>query len=416
MLQVWADGSTTGILDRLRYGGSTFSYDVSAAGGEVSLTMPRRVQSYDRQRGLTPVFDMNLPEGHLRETLRLRFAKALGQMDDFELLEIVGRSQVGRVRFTAVGEPLDADVPFQSVDEILRARRDGGLYDYLLDQFATHSGLSGVQPKVMVRDNDGEQAHTLRTATHIVKFWNPGQFDELAANEFFCLSAARAAGLDVPDFRLADDGSSLVVKRFDIAADGTPLGFEDLCSLNGMLTAQKYNGGYEASVFRRLGDFVSPHLKAVSLEQAFRLLVLNVAIRNGDAHLKNWGVLYRDTESDVSLAPVYDLVTTTAYVPPDLMALTMNASQRWPEPRKLAQFGKLRTMLTMPQIQAVFERTADALAETAPELSRYFADSPNPEIGQAMLRGWSEGVEHSLGLVRGLVAGADLETVPGPAR
>ena len=300
--------------------------------------------------------------------------------------------------------------------QILRARRDGGLYDYLLDQFATHSGLSGVQPKVMVRDNDGEQAHTLRTATHIVKFWNPGQFDELAANEFFCLSAARAAGLDVPDFRLADDGSSLVVKRFDIAADGTPLGFEDLCSLNGMLTAQKYNGGYEASVFRRLGDFVSPHLKAVSLEQAVRLLVLNVAIRNGDAHLKNWGVLYRDTESDVSLAPVYDLVTTTAYVPPDLMALTMNASQRWPEPRKLAQFGKLRTMLTMPQIQAVFERTADALAETAPELSRYFADSPNPEIGQAMLRGWSEGVEHSLGLVRGLVAGADLETVPGPAR
>ena len=40
-----------------------------------------------------PIFEMNLPEGVLRERLRLAFAKATGTFDDFDLLGIVGRSQ-----------------------------------------------------------------------------------------------------------------------------------------------------------------------------------------------------------------------------------------------------------------------------------------------------------------------------------
>ena len=91
---------------------------------------------------------MNLPEGALRARLMRRFAKATGRFDDVDLLGVVGRTQIGRLRYSALDAELDEEVPFQSIDEVLRARRGGELFDYLLDRFAAHSGLSGVQPKV----------------------------------------------------------------------------------------------------------------------------------------------------------------------------------------------------------------------------------------------------------------------------
>ena len=99
-----------------------------------------------------------MPEGVLRERLRLAFAKATGTFDEFDLLGIVGRSQVGRIRYTGQKEQLQEDVPFQSVDEILAQRRGGDLFRYLIDKFAAFSGISGVQPKVLVRDEGASAA------------------------------------------------------------------------------------------------------------------------------------------------------------------------------------------------------------------------------------------------------------------
>lgn len=51
-------------------------------------------------------------------------------------------------------------------------------------------------------------------------------------------------------FDLSDDGSLLVIERFDIAPDGTRLGFEDAASLMGQrvrdaLSDRKYHGSYQ---------------------------------------------------------------------------------------------------------------------------------------------------------------------------
>ena len=156
MIRVWSDNQRAGVLDRLPRKGSTFAYEPLADKQRaVSVTMPVRVQSWDARFGLLPIFEMNLPEGALRERLTRRFAKATGTFDEFDLLGIVGRSQIGRLRYSAVDQDLTEEVPFQSIDEILRARRDGDLFSYLLEQFASHSGLSGVQPKVMIRGTAG---------------------------------------------------------------------------------------------------------------------------------------------------------------------------------------------------------------------------------------------------------------------
>src|SRR6266852_865436 len=164
MIKVWTDAAEAGLLDRQRDRGSAFAYlPETVPQRAVSVTMPVRLPSWDVPFGLPPIFEMNLPEGVLRERLRLAFAKATGTFDDLDLLAIVGRSQVGRIRYTGDKEKLQEDVPSQSVDEILASRRGGGdLFRYLIEKFAAYSGISGVQPKVMVSD---ETASAVLTAT-----------------------------------------------------------------------------------------------------------------------------------------------------------------------------------------------------------------------------------------------------------
>ena len=221
---------------------------------------------------------MNLPEGALRERLRLAFAKATGTFDDLDLLAIVGRSQLGRVRFTGESDELDEGVPFQSIDEILAGRHGGDLYRYLIEKFSTYSGISGVQPKFLVRDqeNFGADHGTKRTlspsfrgATHIVKFWDAAEFPQLAANEFFCLKVAEHCSLEVPPHRLAEDGTALVIDRFDLRPDGTYRGFEDFCVLNARRTDEKYRGSYETNIMKRFQQFANSR---TVLEESLRLI------------------------------------------------------------------------------------------------------------------------------------------------
>jgi serine/threonine-protein kinase HipA len=93
-----------------------------------------------------------------------------------------------------------------------------------------------------------------------VKFWEPNEYPRLAANEYFCLGAARKCGLDVPPYRLTEDGTALVIDRFDLRMDGTYRGFEDFCVLNGPGTDEKYRGSYETSVMRRFPPTRSENL------------------------------------------------------------------------------------------------------------------------------------------------------------
>ena len=404
MLRVWTDRRSAGYLDRHGPRGAAFAYQPHAiAARAVSITMPVRTASWNTQHGLTPIFDMNLPEGALRAHLIRRFAKATGTFDDFDLLAVVGRTQIGRIRYSGAHEELAENVPFQSIDEILSARRGNELFAYLLDKFAVHSGLSGVQPKVMIRavDQSGaklgdRQSQSFRSATHIVKFWDPNEYPELAANEYFCLTAARAIGLAVPDFRLSDSGAAIVVQRFDFTPYGPYIGYEDFCVLNGLAATDKYNGGYETRLFKRAGEFIATTERRRALEDLFKLFVLNCALRNGDAHLKNFGVVYDQVGGAVRLAPVYDLVSTLPYLPKDRMALTLNGSTNWPDRKALTRLGQTRCDLSLSVIDTFFDQVADVLEVLTPDVARYFNDNAtHREIGEKLLLAWRTGVRTS---------------------
>jgi len=399
MIRVWSDRTEAGFLDVRGERGSTFAYHPRVpAQRAVSLTMPVRIESWDMAYGLAPIFEINLPEGALRERLRLVFAKTTGSFSDFDLLSIVGRSQIGRLRHTGADEPLDEQVPFQSVQEILAEKDGESLFQYLLERFAPVSGLSGVQPKLLIRDDAAigrptlEDRTSIRGATHIVKFWE-NEYPELAANEFFCLRAAERCGLKVPGFQLSNDGKALVVDRFDLRDDGTYRGFEDFAVLNARGTGEKYQGSYETAILKRFRQFAGEETIHDGAERLFALVALNCAVRNGDAHLKNFVMVYDDPEGQAELAPVYDVVTTAAYVPVDTMALTLDGSKQWPSVDQLRAFAENRQIAAPARIREILDRICAALSDTIADIEAYAIERPQfKDIGARMIALWREGM------------------------
>ena len=298
-LAVWGGGLHAGLLGRERRYEFVFAYGPDTPGNaQVSLTMPVRLASW-QSRDLHPIFQMNLPEGALLEAIRRAIAKIVGD-DDLSILRVTGGNQVGRNRFSLPGDSVpQLQETRETLDELLTYPDTRELFHELVDRYALRSGVSGIQPKVLL---DAAGRGTLASSGYIVKSWS-ADYPQLAANEFFCMTAIKLAGLPTPEFFLSDNGGLFIMKRFDISPDGAYLGFEDMCSLQALGTSQKYSGSYER-VARSIRDFVSgEHLRAAR-EQFFATLVLSVILRNGNAHLKNFGVLYPSPLGPVSLAPV----------------------------------------------------------------------------------------------------------------
>ena len=74
-----------------------------------------------------------------------------------------------------------------------------------------------------------------------------------------------------------------------------------------------------------------------------------------------------------SSLPLYDLVTTWAYMPADPMALTLDGSTRWPDRKEPDPVGADTTDLSEKKAEEHMEFTADAMASVAPQVREYFA-------------------------------------------
>lgn len=374
-LNVFANGAPVGHLDRSDRVEDEilFTYRVGSAPElAVSLTMPIRADQYDAMGGLLPIFEMNLPEGTLKEHLRNHFAKAIPEFDDLDLLSIVGSSQIGRLRYSTHAQLVE-DIPTQDIDEILTYKGAADLFVSLLERFATYSGISGVQPKVLVRQQDAPDKLVHRGATHIIKAFDPAVYPELAANEVICMHGAAAAGIPTASVRLSDNRRLLVADRFDLSPDGRYLGIEDFCVLDGRRAHGRYDGSYE-NIARRISDFVSPNALAQAREQYALMVAYACAIENGDAHLKNFSVIYGSPEKDVRLAPAYDLIATTPYMPKDTLALTLDGSKRFPDREQLIRFIRLVTGKGKRSAIELLDRVAHGVTAAIQETKAYGSD------------------------------------------
>lgn len=197
--------------------------------------------------------------------------------------------------------------------------------------------ISGAQEKyaAIVENGTIRLAKEGERSTHILK---PAPIDKISyrkqipANEHLTMQIAKQVyGIETAENGLcfsSDNQLVYITRRYDVLRDGTRLKQEDFCALIGRNeqehgTEFKYNGSYEdiAIAIRR-------YIPAwpVAMERFFRLVVFNYIYANGDAHLKNFSILYRG--ADIQLAPAYDLINTEMHIHGNDLGMSEGLSPR----------------------------------------------------------------------------------------
>lgn len=371
----------------------------------VSLTMPVRAESYTWHE-LHPIFQMNLPEGFLKDTLRQKFGR-VATVDDISLLALTGRRSIGRVQVVPLGTALTRDNPAFDLSGLLHSIDARKQFLAYVESGLTE-GVAGVMPKTLAAVPGEHDKATAITDDYVVKT-GPHDLPGLSINEYLCLRAADRAGIVVPDVQLSEDGEVLALRRFD-RDEGRMLGLEDYCALLGKPPHAKYTGSHE-QLAKILTDRVSAHHLAGSRGQLFKTVVLNMAVHNADAHLKNFSLLYSSNE-DVRLAPAYDLLTVPAYPDfhQDLPGLPLYGKKAWSCGKPLLRYAQQYLNFSPEAARQAVEQVSDALLETTTDIKRYADAFPQfREPGKRMLDLWEKGLQ-------GIRADAKGVSAPGALR
>jgi serine/threonine-protein kinase HipA len=319
-LAVYLAGEHAGTLTRKDNGNLQFRYDPAYAGPVISQALPFQ-QNAHPHRVCIAVFGGLLLEGEPREVL----ARNLGvsASNDFALLEDIGGDCAGAITLLEPNVDMPSKPTVKPIDaeELDRLLRELPQRPLAADpKEGIRLSLAGAQPKLPVILDQGEVGLPLNTAaasTHIIKP-EPARFPGLVDNEAFCMDLARAVGLPtatVSKHTTISGAPYLLVERYDRDVTADPirrLHQEDVCQALGRPSNAKYQAEGGPTVAETVTLLRScSTIPARDLPTLWRALVFNWLIGNCDAHGKNFSLLYDGASP--SLAPLYDLVSTTCY-------------------------------------------------------------------------------------------------------
>jgi serine/threonine-protein kinase HipA len=337
-VRLW--GGRVGALVELADGPIVFEYapDFQRSGLEISpvrlplsLTGPVRFDELRRSHafeGLPGVVADSLPDSFGNRVIRAYFA-ASGEesraLSPVQRLLYVGERALGAMTYHPAidlpGRP--AELEALEVAELVRnARRivEGKPDVALPEIYRIGSSAGGMRPKAVVLFNPGTRE--IRSAfaaprpgdvPSILKFdgvsdratterlGEPLPFNrvEAAYNRM-----AREAGIDAADVEVLHEGSHahLIVRRFDIANDGTRIHQH---TLGGLLHID-YNEPGASSYEEYLRSVLRLGMPYASLVEGYRRAVFNVMAVNQDDHVKNVS-FHMDASATWRLTPAYDL-------------------------------------------------------------------------------------------------------------
>lgn len=291
-----------GTVEQTPDGRFAFTYASSyldEEGAQIAHTLPRQEKPY-YSLGLHSFFENLVAEGWLAQAQN----RSLGiQGDDcFARLLTFGLDFPGAVSVIDAKPAATLDLTHSTEEETVA--------------LASRASISGVQPKLLAL-KEGTKFRPVEygeASTHIVKLPS-SEFEHLIELEYL---TTKAASVLLPEDEIVDveiarvekiQGDCLVVQRFDRTAAGTKIHFEEFNQLLGRPTESKYEGSYG-----EMAEFIRKHQteqEGNDIERLFRRVLACILLGNNDAHLKNFGLLYR--AGGFRLAPFYDIVAPSVY-------------------------------------------------------------------------------------------------------
>lgn len=271
---------------------------------------------------LMPFFSNLLPEGHLRRYLAS--TAHVHPEREFFLLWALGRDLPGAITVTTENDQAWPD------SSNTRSEDDDAAPTAI--EHALRFSLAGVQLKFSAAMNaqGGLTIPARGIGGHWIVKLPSRDFRHVPENEFSMMTLAKMIGIDVPAIDLVDVSSinnlpeginrlgskAFIIERFDRTDDGQRLHIEDFAQVFGVYPEEKY----ERASYRNLARVIAAESGDDDIAEFIRRGTFNVLIGNGDMHLKNWSLIYRDRQH-AELSPAYDFVSTIAYIPGDKSAL-----------------------------------------------------------------------------------------------
>ena len=347
-LDVYLCNQPVGTLTRSDAGDLSFRYlpeYLKSNAIPLSSTLPLDTMPF-KERDIAAFFSNLLPDESVRQ--KIADILHLTPEDTFGLLRLIGGDCAGAVAFYEPGQS-PATVAQPTYRELSTSEAASLLSDLsnrplgIGDDFRGISG-AGAQDKLIACLRDGKILLPLNgtPSTHITK---PAidRFPESVFNEWFCMRLSKACGFDTADCDIFEVGGTpyYVTTRYDReTADGTTrrLHQEDFCQLLKCRPEIKYQDQGGPSIVDCTRVLQTLRLPASDVMSFIDRVVFNFLIGNGDAHGKNFSVLYRTRAP--RLAPVYDALCTTVY--PAIakkMAMKFDGKFefRWVTPSKIAR-------------------------------------------------------------------------------
>ena len=377
-LDVYLKDELVGVLEESA-AALSFTYDEKYLAANhpeaLSFSLPLRVEAYVGEV-VENFFSNLLPDDYVRT--RLGEILQIPRENTFALLEAIGGDCAGAIALYSEGmNPQSAAMPsFRKLsdDEAVQILADLEKRPLNIGEEGFRISGAGAQDKLVACVEQGKILLPLNgtPSTHIIKpaIRNyPGSVE----NEWFSMQLARACGLNVADCNILTINGNryYVTARFDREVkDGLccRLHQEDICQLLNIDPKRKYekNGGPGiAQIFALLRTL---ELSAAETLEFLNRIIFNFLLGNGDAHGKNFSVLYRGGKC--ILAPMYDIMNTTIY--PELaktMAMKVDGEYafKWITRGKFVRMGE-KLGLGAKLVEKSLDRMIDKITKMAPRL------------------------------------------------
>jgi len=330
-------------------GRPTLSLSFNTPGDEEATERKLR-EIYSSRMKLPPFFSNLLPEGVLREYMVKRLK--IHHDHEFDLLMALGASLPGAIRALPADELPQATLHYRP-----------GTTHAAPDETPIKFSLGGSQLKFSMIERGGQFTLADGNDEWIVKPAHPTH-PNVPANEYTMMRLAAAAGIQTPEVKLVklDDidlagmvGLSIpqwetwayAIKRYDRSHNENAEGrihVEDFAQVFNVYGDQEYKATNYDTVGRLIFDLFPNRFE--QLAEFIRRLVVNILVGNGDAHLKNWSVIYQDKVTP-RLSPAYDLVSTIHYGQNDSLALNLGGEKRF-ESIDESHFDRLARRMEAP--------------------------------------------------------------------
>lgn len=175
--------------------------------------------------------------------------------------------------------------------------------------------ISGVQPKLALKIENGNLITTNTKFTHIIKP-SPEGYPEVAENEHLTMLISKMLKIETAEcglIRFADKQLVYVTKLFD-HLDREKIHQEDMMQAMNVHPELYPNAKYDAKSYEEVALFLKKHSSLITANHFFERVFFNFMVANNDYHLKNISIQYnKSAAGGIKLSPHYDTVNTYVY-------------------------------------------------------------------------------------------------------